>query len=78
MRTSMVETTSYGAALAAGIAVGVWNINAIKSDCDTFSPTISEEEQTSKYHKWKEAIYQSVGWSKNDEEEDDCEGFLNH
>lgn len=39
----MVETTALGAALAAGFAVGVWSMHNVKSDCDTFIHTSSEE-----------------------------------
>lgn len=39
----MFETTSLGAALAAGFAVGTWDMHSIKSDCDTISPSVTEE-----------------------------------
>lgn len=39
----MVETTALGAALAAGFAVGVWSMHSVKSNCDTFIQTLSEE-----------------------------------
>lgn len=39
----MIETTALGAALAAGFAVGVWSMDNVKSNCDTFAPTTTEE-----------------------------------
>lgn len=39
----MVETTCLGAALSAGFAVGIWSMHNIKSDCDTFIPTVTED-----------------------------------
>jgi len=43
VRPKMVETTALGAALAAGFAVGVWSMHSVKSNCDTFIQTLSEE-----------------------------------
>lgn len=39
----MLETTALGAALAAGFAVGVWNINSVESNYDTFIHILSRE-----------------------------------
>lgn len=39
----MLETTALGAALAAGFAVGLWNINSVESNYDTFIHTLSKE-----------------------------------
>lgn len=38
----MLETTALGAALAAGFAVGIWNMNRVESYCDTFIHTLPE------------------------------------
>jgi len=43
VRPKMLETTALGAALAAGFAVGVWNINSVESNYDTFIYTLSKE-----------------------------------
>uniref|UniRef100_A0A2S2NA87 Probable glycerol kinase n=1 Tax=Schizaphis graminum TaxID=13262 RepID=A0A2S2NA87_SCHGA len=77
VRPKMVETTALGAALAAGFAVGVWSMHSVKSNCDTFIQTLSEEEQKSEYVLWKKAIDRSIGWNKDDEENeyDDFAGF---
>lgn len=39
----MCETTSLGAALAAGIGAGVWNMYSIKSESDTFVPNLNKD-----------------------------------
>lgn len=77
VRPIMVETTALGAALAAGFAIGVWSMHSVKSNCDTFIQTLSEEEQKSEYVLWKKAIDRSIGWNKDDEENeyDDFVGF---
>ncbi|XP_025415736.1 glycerol kinase isoform X2 [Sipha flava] len=76
VRPKMVETTALGAALAAGFAVGVWRMHSVKSDCDTYVPTICYKEQKTKYDMWKNAIKQSIGWNRdNDEDNDDFAGF---
>lgn len=43
VRPKMVETTALGAALAAGFAIGIWSMHSVKSNCDTFIQTLSEE-----------------------------------
>lgn len=43
VRPKMVESTALGAALAAGFAVGIWSMNSVKSDNDTFIQTLSDE-----------------------------------
>lgn len=46
----MVEMTAFGAALAAGFAVGVWNMRNVKADCDIFSPNITQEGKYSNFN----------------------------
>jgi len=43
VRPKMVETTALGAALVAGFAVGIWSMHSVKSNCDTFIQTLSDE-----------------------------------
>lgn len=68
VRPKMVEMTVFGAALAAGFAVGVWNMRNVKTDCDIFSPTITLDEQQTQYTFWKKAIHRSIGWNKDTDE----------
>uniref|UniRef100_A0A6P7GN93 Probable glycerol kinase n=1 Tax=Diabrotica virgifera virgifera TaxID=50390 RepID=A0A6P7GN93_DIAVI len=67
VRPTMTETTSLGAAIAAGIAEGVevWQIDKILPvPCDNFTPQISENLRDIKYSRWKMAIARSLGWAK--------------
>ncbi|XP_060856831.1 glycerol kinase-like [Metopolophium dirhodum] len=77
VRPKMLETTALGAALAAGFAVGVWNINSVESNYDTFIHTISKEEQKSKCVSLKKTIDPNKSLNKIDEENenDDFAGF---
>lgn len=67
-RPEMRETTALGAAIAAGLATGMWksieDLNDVNVDGDTvFKPKISEEERNKMYTGWKEAITRSLGWA---------------
>lgn len=66
VRPTMAETTSLGAAIAAGIAKGVevWDIDSIQTTPnDTFNPSISENVRDVKYSRWKKAVERSFGWT---------------
>nr|XP_023027859.1 glycerol kinase-like isoform X1 [Leptinotarsa decemlineata] len=66
VRPVMSETTSLGAAIAAGNAKGVevWNIEKIEPvPSDVFVPVISEDVRDIKYSRWKMAIKRSLGWA---------------
>jgi glycerol kinase len=67
-KPSMMESTSFGSALAAGKAIGLWNLNDEKSisvDFEVFQPNMSEEERVKKYNKWMKAVKRSIGWNDN-------------
>lgn len=64
-RPSMRETTALGAALAAGLAVKLWETlddfqPGHKSD--VFSSTIGNEEREKSFSKWKRAVQKSLDW----------------
>lgn len=68
----MRETTSLGAAIAAGFAVGVWKefgelkeIN--REDRTTFKPQMSKEASTKMYQRWERAVAMSRGWVDADD-----------
>lgn len=68
-RPQLKETTALGAAIAAGISMGLWkneedldNVNN-KSVC-IFKPQITEEKREKMYTGWKEAVIRSLGWGK--------------
>ena len=67
-RPAMRETTAFGAAIAAGIAAGVWESFDDLKDANTegrtiFKPQITEEESTKRFAKWEKAVQMSAGWA---------------
>ncbi|SPO04968.1 probable glycerol kinase (ATP:glycerol 3-phosphotransferase) [Cephalotrichum gorgonifer] len=72
VRPAMRETTALGAAIAAGMATGVWNhlddlkdVNA--SGKKTFYPSMEEEKMAKVYRKWEQAVDMSRGWIRDDD-----------
>jgi len=68
----MRETTSLGAAIAAGFAVDVWRdfdeLKAInREDRDIFKPQVSEEVRAKMYKRWERAVDMSRGWLDTDD-----------
>jgi glycerol kinase len=64
----MRETTALGAAIAAGLAVGVWqSIDELKKvnteGTTTFTPAISKEESAERFSWWGKAVQMSKGWA---------------
>lgn len=69
VRPEMRETTALGAAIAAGLAVGVWkmnedgtNVEGIRRSCSTFNPTTIQEEREERLERWKMAVERSLNW----------------
>ncbi|XP_012946792.1 glycerol kinase [Aplysia californica] len=67
VRPSMTETTALGAAMAAGSAEGVevWKLPGGESGpitCDTFEPSISQNERAERLARWKDAVKRSMKW----------------
>lgn len=66
-RPGMRETTALGAAIAAGLAVGVWNsfddLEKVNNEGRTiFKPAISAQEAGKKFARWEKAVEMSRGW----------------
>ncbi|KAH7324425.1 glycerol kinase [Stachybotrys elegans] len=66
-RPGMRETTALGAAIAAGLAVGVWKdfdeLKEVNMDGRTiFKPSISAEQADGRFAKWEKAVQMSKGW----------------
>ncbi|KAJ3215154.1 hypothetical protein HDU67_000782 [Dinochytrium kinnereticum] len=65
-RPAMRETTALGAAIAAGLGVGVWpsiaDFKPANSHTD-FLPTIELEEREDRFAQWKKAVERSLGWA---------------
>ena len=68
----MRETTSLGAAIAAGFAVDIWKefdelkeIN--KEDRTTFKPQMTTGQSNGMYKRWERAVEMSKGWVDDSE-----------
>lgn len=75
-RPAMRETTSLGAALAAGFAVDIWKeFDELKEinqkDRMIFQPNISREESAKMFKKWGRAVDMCRGWLDTDEYDGD-------
>lgn len=71
-RDHMTESTSLGAAIAAGLASGValWTLEQVIAQppvADDFKPMMNPYERDSKYQKWKDAVARSKNWTKSDQ-----------
>lgn len=72
-RPAMRETTALGAAIAAGLATGVWreleDLSQInRKDRKVFEPKISREKGDKMFKRWNKAVEMSKGWVEDDDE----------
>lgn len=72
-RPGMTESTAMGAAMAAGLATGVWrnleemeNALAESQKEDVFTGQLSQEERERKWNLWERAVEKSLGWVRED------------
>jgi glycerol kinase len=60
VRPGLVETTALGAALLAGIGIGLWksaaDLSAPRRSTKTFRPRMARAEREKKYAAWKDAV----------------------
>lgn len=66
-RPKMRETTALGAAIAAGLAVGVWkNLEELKEintqGGTVFEPKIGKEQARMMFERWERAVYTCTGF----------------
>ncbi len=66
-RPRMRETTALGAAIAAGLATGVWkqleDLNEVNRNGRTvFKPQMEKERADRLFKKWEQAVEMSRGW----------------
>ncbi|CAI7653288.1 unnamed protein product [Penicillium viridicatum] len=66
-RPKMRETTALGAAIAAGLAVGLWHNFAELRDLNrsggaVFEPQVPRQESAKKFGQWEKAVKMSRGW----------------
>ncbi|PHI21843.1 glycerol kinase [Lewinellaceae bacterium SD302] len=67
-RPEVVETTAFGAACLAGLAVGFWKKEDIKSAWQLnqrFEPEMENEERQKRYKGWKKAVERVMGWEES-------------
>ncbi|KAF5018414.1 hypothetical protein F66182_9588 [Fusarium sp. NRRL 66182] len=74
-RPAMRETTALGAAIAAGLATGVWNeleelheVN--RKDRKVFQPQIDQKARRRSRKRWERAVEMSRGWLQEDEDDE--------
>jgi glycerol kinase len=69
-RTSMTETTAFGAAYAAGLSVGFWDdvsLDEIKSHqggYDSFTCSMNDLERSKTFFRWEDAVKRSLDLAK--------------
>ena len=65
-RPVMVETTAFGAAALAGLAVGLWKdldeVRAVRESARIFKPEREQHECEEIYRGWKRAVNCACGW----------------
>ncbi|MBE7009318.1 MAG: glycerol kinase GlpK, partial [Ruminococcaceae bacterium] len=65
-RPVMVETTAFGAAALAGLAVGLWKnldeVRAVRESAKVFTPQREQFECEEIYRGWKRAVQCACGW----------------
>lgn len=66
-RPAMIESTAFGAAALAGLAVGFWDspeeISAIRQIDRIFEPQISADEAEAQLTQWRRAVERSREWA---------------
>lgn len=63
----MRETTALGAAIAAGVGIGMWEdweaLEKVNAEGRTvFKPQITKEESETRFERWQKAVEMSRGW----------------
>jgi len=71
-RPAIVETTAYGAAALAGVAVGLWDVAELGArwTAETrFVPAMGEAEREKRYAGWKKAVERVMRWASEEDGE---------
>jgi len=71
-RGEFPESTSLGAAIAAGVHLGIYRIEEddskrVEPKVTLFTPKISEELRTKYFKRWNRAVERALGWTLEDE-----------
>lgn len=64
-RPQILESTALGAAFLAGLKVGLWTLDDLRSKRKTervFKPNISSSKRDQLYAKWKDAVSRTLNW----------------
>ncbi|HQY31800.1 MAG TPA: FGGY-family carbohydrate kinase, partial [Thermomicrobiales bacterium] len=66
-RSTMTETTAFGAALLAGLGVGLWSgpeaITPLRHIDRQFDPAISVDQRHERLTTWHRAVQRALGWA---------------
>ena len=69
-RPRVTETTAWGAASLAGLAVGVWDgleaLAAIRQVDRRFEPSMTADRRAEKLRGWHRAVERAKGWARDD------------
>jgi len=67
-RPKNIESTAFGAAYLAGMAIGLWkkeDILANKVIDSRFVPNMDDDRRTKLYNGWKKAVERTMGWEES-------------
>jgi glycerol kinase len=80
VKPAVMETTSMGAAFAAGLAVGIWQdqqeIKELWTAAQTFNPKMDVEERDSSLAGWRKAVSKSLDWVDEDQDAKKEDGLV--
>jgi glycerol kinase len=66
-RPAVRETTAFGAAALAGLAVGLWSSPAevarVRQVERRFEPSLAEGERAAGYRAWRRGVERARGWA---------------
>ena len=66
IRPKVAETTSLGAAYAAGLAVGFWpDLDALRQNWQVdrkWQPQLGEAARAAGFHGWQKAVQRTLNW----------------
>ena len=57
-----MKVTALGAAVAAGVTAGVWELGSKMEDITVYRPEVDDKERARKMKRWKMAVERSLGW----------------
>jgi glycerol kinase len=74
IRPTVAETTSLGAAYAAGLTAGYWDeVYELRSNWRwdrEWTPAMSSQERERGYRRWKKAVQRTLDWLEPEDDEE--------